>query len=396
MLLTFQFSAQAQNDLDVESLGLDIVDNNDKKIVPALPIIPLPQIDDKKAAKKEIKKPKIIAKQPAKVLPKINNQIPVIPNQKQVKKAIAKKEDNKKEVVKNTTPNSPKPYIKTKDGKILKTNKAIVKISKKQEETKPENILNYDEENRIKDLNDLRKKYLIKIETNIRPQQKNIITPTRKITNPFISEDLPAPPILDSYRTADNNHIPIFLSLDKRIKQIFDAITNGDVAYFNSAYNVVKKPNLQNELGDTLLTYAILMQKYAIISSLIAKGSDVNEANKLGYTPIDIAIELKDAKTFRILAKSGADLNYVDNFGRTYLFHASRLGFLEAVEILVRNNIDINALDKDGMSALNFAYKNKQDIVIKYLLANGAKSWLEKPFDNSKKSLIEELENRWD
>ncbi len=137
------------------------------------------------------------------------------------------------------------------------------------------------------------------------------------------------------------------------------------------------------------------MQKHKIISSILAKGADPNLPNALGYTPIDLAIELTDIKTLELLANNNADLNYVDGFKRTYLMHASRVGFLPAVELFIMKNVDINAIDKDGFTALAIAYRHKKEVIVKYLLKNGAKTWVEKPFDPEKGSLIKELETRW-
>ena len=100
-------------------------------------------------------------------------------------------------------------------------------------------------------------------------------------------------------------------------------------------------------------------------------------------------------QNFELLINNKANINYTDKFGRTYLFHAARLGFLPAVKILIRKNININALDKDGFSALDIAYKNKKELVVQYLLKNGAKTWIEKPFDPRNTSLIKKLESRW-
>ena len=384
-LIIYAFSsilAYAQSkDIDIESLGLD---NVNKKSELALPVIPINKVISDKAKKEKIAQKDV---KKTKKTPKIVK--------KDVK--IAKKTQK---TVKNTIKKSNNvPILKTKDGKIIKVSKIAPKsaiktpISPKKEENTALIESEKLEKTRIEELEKLRKKYLIT--SPKKSLSEKIILPQRKVVNPFISEELPAPPILDGYRTQDNIHIPTFLSLDKRIKNLFETISQGDVAFFNSAYQDVKNPNIRNDLGDTLLTYSLLTQQHAIAASLISKGADVNIPNKLGYTPMDIVIELKDLQNFELLINNKANIHFVDKFGRTYLFHAARLGFLSAVEALVRRGIDMNAIDKDGFSALDIAYKNKRELIVQYLLKNGAKTWIEKPFDPTNKSLIKKLENRW-
>lgn len=384
------FSQSNEGDIiDIESLGLD---NVNKKEVLAIPVIKINNKKDLEEKKKVLSLPNIAIKEEKKIV----KTKPSIKKKLEIKKKPSEGKDKVKEKkISKSIINIP--YIKTKNGTIIK---AIKPPEPKVESKKAVEILDNNkklneiiEQQRKVELEKLREKYILK--RNPVQSSETIILPKRKMVNPFVSEEIPAPPILDSYRTRDNNHIPVFLSLNKRIKNLFETITYGDVAFFNSAYHDVKNPNIKNELGDSLLTYALLTQEHAIVASLISKGADVNIPNSLGYTPLDIVIELKDLQNFELLINNKANINYTDKFGRTYLFHAARLGFLPAVKILIRKNININALDKDGFSALDIAYKNKKELVVQYLLKNGAKTWIEKPFDPRNTSLIKKLESRW-
>jgi len=221
------------------------------------------------------------------------------------------------------------------------------------------------------------------------------ITPRKKNLNPFANEEMPALPILNRYRSGENNHIPIILTPREKVDLLFKAISTNNVSFFNDSYRGVENPNVQNAFGDTILTYAILMRRYSIVASIIAKGADVNRANKLGYTPVNIAIELLDFKLLEMLVNNKADLNYLDAFGRSYLMHAARVGFLPAADLFLSNGIDVNLMDKDGFTALAIAYRHKKEVLVQYLLKHGAKTWIEKPYDPKNQSLIQELENRW-
>ena len=248
------------------------------------------------------------------------------------------------------------------------------------------------QKNKIAKFNKLRDLYLI---DSSEGDTEEKIMPRKKDLNPFISEEMPALPILNHYRTEENNHIPIILTPREKVDLLFKAISMNSVSSFNESYRGVENPNAQNAFGDTILTYAILMRRYPIVASIIAKGADVNRANKLGYTPVNIAIELLDFKLLEMLVSNKADLNYLDAFGRSYLMNAARVGFLPAVDLFVSNGVDINLMDNDGFTALAISYSHKKEIIVQYLLKHGAKTWIEKPYDPKNQSLIQELENRW-
>jgi len=221
------------------------------------------------------------------------------------------------------------------------------------------------------------------------------IIPKRKELAPFALEELPPLPILNRSRTNENFHIPFVYTPKEYIDIMFSAISMGSISYFNESFKYVLNPNITNDQGDTILTYALFLKKYSVISSVLAKGADPNLPNKLGHTPVSIAIELVDFKALELLEKNNADLHYKDAFGRTYLMHASRVGFLPAVDLLIKNNVGINDMDDDGFTALSIAYRHKKELVVQYLLKNGAKTWIEKTYNPQKKYFINDLNNRW-
>ena len=223
----------------------------------------------------------------------------------------------------------------------------------------------------------------------------NRVVPHKKALAPFAIDELPPLPILNRSRSEDNYHIPFVYTPQEYIDILFSAISLGSVSYFNEAFKYVLNPNVTNQQGDTLLTYAIYLRKYAIVASILAKGGDPNLANKLGHLPVSIAIEMLDFVALEMLAKNQADLKYKDAFGRNFLMHAARVGFLPAVDLFVKSGIDINEMDNDGITALSIAYRHKKELIVQYLLKNGAKTWIEKDYIPSKKYLIDDLNNRW-
>jgi hypothetical protein len=439
--------------VDIESLGLDDIDARnpivlekkvvtpplvtvEKKVAPVIvekkveevvkkevPVAPaVAKIPEKKIPeKKEVIKPAIVATksneevkqenlpkiEPAKIV-KEEVKKPLISSEVQVDEAISKIQtfiNSAKNNVKNNlgviVPPSQieqaKP-VQKKESEKGKSLKKVTKNEKKQNE-------------RLKKLNKLRRQYLIKFDSKESSQFNNQedgdfsddnvkIIPIKREINKFILYETPAPPILDKYRTRDNVNIPIVLGEAEKIEILFKAITDSDdVSYFKSIYNSYRdigKSNAKNNSGDTILTYAILLQRHSVVASILSLGANPNMPNSLGYTPLGIAIEVGDEVSLKLLLTNGANINYVDAFGRTYLMHAARVGFLPAVDLLISKGVvDVNAMDNDGFTSLAIAYRHKKDVIVKFLLKHGAQTWVEKPYDSSSQSLIKELNDRW-
>jgi len=332
-----------QKPLDIESLGLDNIDKS----------------TDNSGSN---------------ILPK--NSSPKINNQSKYSKPNVKKNVKKK---------SEKPVLNLRQKLELEESKI-----KEQEQEKNKNL-------RYENLRNLYLKDLLEKDLNLDEdlQDNDIIKPHPKTLAPFLLDELPALPILNRSRSQDNYHIPYVYTPKEYIDIMFSAISLGSVSYFNEAFKYVLNPNITNDQGDTVLTYSIYLKKYSITASILAKGADPNLPNQLGHLPVSIAIELNDFVALEMLAKANADLKYRDLFGRTFLMQASRLGFLPAVDLLIKSNVDINEMDNDGFTALAFAYRFKKELVVQYLLKNGAKTWVERPYNPQFKSFIKELNNRW-
>lgn len=384
--------------VDLESLGLDDVDKKPATKAPELKLVePNPKVVEAPVAAESKEADKPSAESSGNFTNKISNFLNkgvdkiVDPAPATEAKAEPAKEEPKvsDEAKKNT-----EKYVNSAKKKNLK---------KRLEAEKRQRIYEKERAKKAKELSELRAKYLIKIDQdsgeeivkNFDENEEEKIVPQKKNLNRFISDEPPALPILDHYRTADNLHIPIILTHQERLNILFDAISSGNVAFFTSAYKDIENPNAKNQVGETILTYAILTQKYPVVAAVLARGAEPNMPNNLGYSPLDIAIELLDIKALELLVKNKVDINCVDAFGRTSLMHAARVGFLPAVELLVSQGADVNTMDNDGFTALSIAYRHKKEIIVKFLLKSGAKTWIEKPYNPEKQTLIQELENRW-
>ena len=390
--------------IDIESLGLDDVEETvvkekvkepKKKVikiknrVEKTDPIQIPKIEPEKKPVKEKKKKAEEVKSEKKLQIKEEKEPEKKPEKKgfitKIQSFLTDDEDKKEE----------KTEEKSKDADLSKPKKTLPKKLLLQNIMILENKRILNEKKRqakLLKLQILRKKYL---QDFSRQEKRDAIVPRRKELSKFVTGKLPARPILTRYRTSDNIHIPIVFTPQERVQMLFDAIASGNVAYFNSTYEYVKNPNAKNRRGDTMLAFSVTMQKHPITTAILNKGANPNATNSLGYSPMDIAIEMLDLKSIELLIKNKARTDYIDAFGRTYLMHAARVGFLPAVQLFIASGIDVNAMDQDGFTALSIAYRHKKEVIVKYLLKNGAKTWIEKPYDPKRQSLIQELENRW-
>jgi hypothetical protein len=420
--------------IDVESLGLDDVDKTQQKpkkdvaeevtkekdkIVKDIKEKIEEKTHEEKPKEKKIEEKKAAAEavpQNEGLMDRIEKmaqkQKPVI--EKAVKKVKAEVEAAKKEITsEKSVEKKEKKVIEPKSSTeryINSTKKQNLKKRLEAERKSKEKVVDAkkekeNHEKRLEKLKELRLKYILRGEDEaiysfMRDHdddyfEEEKVVPHEKNLNRFISEEPPAPPIMDIYRAKDNLHIPLVLTFKEKVDILFNSISIGNPAYFNSAFSNVEDPDIKNQYGDTLLTCAILQKKYPIMASILAKGANPDLPNNLGFTPMDIALEMLDIRAIELLANNGTSLEYSDKFGRTYLMHAARLGFLPAVELLVSKGVNVNTMDDDGFTALAIAYRHKKEIIVRYLLKKGAKTWIEKPYDPQPQSLIKELENRW-
>jgi ankyrin repeat protein len=389
--------------IDLESLGLDDVEEVKPKEVPQEDlIIKEPEIKDEKIAEKD--------------LPPILKTVSSKPNAKQIEvknitpeaapkessndilskvQAVLKPEDAKKA----EDDKAPKPSQAPAAQFINKEKKANIAKRKKLE--KKLQASEAKEKKRLKELHELREKYLRDAQND---EDGNFdqylnssedVIPKRKELNRFANGEIPAPPLLSDYRMQNNLHIPLTTKPKERLDILFATIAIDSVSAFNEAYNYVRNPNVKNSSGDTILTYAILMRKYPIIASIIAKGADLDLPNALGYTPLQIAIELNDFKAVEFLVNNKADLSYIDSSGKNYLMYAARVGNLSSVDLLIKKGVNIDVLDNEGATALAIANRSGQNIVAQFLLKNGANPNAARIYEVKQNSIINELENRW-
>jgi hypothetical protein len=317
--------------------------------------------------------------------PKINAPLPVAIDQKpkddlisKVKKLITDNQAAKQKI------EEPESILKPKELPVTSQERLKEETSKPQQPQKIAKAKDYSKNDKPrlktiiinqKKLQQLRKQYLSEFEsltdkaiTN--PEDKKIIPRKKAIVNFSIDEN--RPPLLARVYDKNNTHTPVILNRDDKINLLFGAFAKRDPAYFASAYKELLEPNLKNKFGDSILTYATLMQRHDIMASILSEGADPDLTNDLGYTALNIAIELTDYKAVQLLLESSANINYIDQNLKTYLMQAVITGFLPIIDLLITDHININAIDSNGNTALDIAISNNKDIIAKFLIKKGA------------------------
>ena len=116
------------------------------------------------------------------------------------------------------------------------------------------------------------------------------------------------------------------------------AIGQGDLPQVEALLQAGTAPDERDRGGRTVLMYAALNGKDAVLRLLIAAGADVNAQDKNGDTALHFAAQDYRPSSVRLLCESGARLEAVDRFGNTPLWRAVMhgRGRGEVIELLIQ------------------------------------------------------------
>ena len=98
----------------------------------------------------------------------------------------------------------------------------------------------------------------------------------------------------------------------------------------------------------------------------------INTRDDKGEGALDIVVKRRDATWLGFLLGKGAEPNIKDNDGNTPLIFATQLGWAEGVRILLIANANINLGNSRGETPLIFSIHNRDMVMARLLLANGA------------------------
>lgn len=171
-----------------------------------------------------------------------------------------------------------------------------------------------------------------------------------------------------------------------------------EVVQFLSEY--VKDMNAQDENGRSALTMAVNGNDTDVIEFLIKNGADVSvkdtDGNTLAYYLMN-NFDAKDPeafeKKFTLLNKKGLSLTEPQQNGNTLLHLATKNNAMALLKRLEDFNIDINKKNDEGNTALHLAaMTSDKDIVLKYLIDQGADKNAKTEFEESVYDLASENE----
>lgn len=154
---------------------------------------------------------------------------------------------------------------------------------------------------------------------------------------------------------------------------IKNAIVNNNLNRVKSL--VEEHPDIvhsHNSNDETPLYIATYYGDLPIVEYLVEHGADIEKREiKAGWTALHISINFGYTDVFEYLINQGADWNKQTNYGDTPLMNACRKNKdnnnLEIIKILLLLGADVTVENVGGYTALSYAEKKKDEIVVQLL-----------------------------
>ena len=114
----------------------------------------------------------------------------------------------------------------------------------------------------------------------------------------------------------------------------------------------------------------LLIKNIKIVPELVKLGVDLNVKDNLGKTLLMWAIQHRNIAIVEFLLQNDVDVNMKDNSGRTALMLAFLYKQKKTVELLLQNEVDVHAKDNSGKTAFMLAFREGQiemaELILKY------------------------------
>jgi len=140
--------------------------------------------------------------------------------------------------------------------------------------------------------------------------------------------------------------------------------------FFSSA---VAGAFVTDDVGNTLLHYAVNDRDRAEAARLLKMGAEINAKNNAGRAPLHLAVVIKDTQMVILLRDAGANVDTPENSaGYTPLHLAVCSKDMQTAKLLLDAGANVNALDRTQSTPLLWAVSYKQEILTEMLLNAGA------------------------
>ena len=188
---------------------------------------------------------------------------------------------------------------------------------------------------------------------------------------------------------------------DKAGNSVLMNASRAETAVIKSFISSVKNINAVNAKGMTALSFTIENGSPEMVEFLLANGAKTNiidtKGNNLAYYLIQsVRKDGKDGfdEKLSLLKNSGFDITIPQKDGNTLYHLAVAKNDLNLFKKITDFGIEINTKNKEGMTALHkAALTAKDDTILKYLVAQGAKKDIKTEFDETAYDLANENES---
>lgn len=127
--------------------------------------------------------------------------------------------------------------------------------------------------------------------------------------------------------------------------------------------------------GTTALHWAAHYGNSEFIAKLLKAGAKANVKNEYGASPLSEAATYGSTEVIKMLLDAGADPNSANDDGQTALMIVARDANVSAARLLIEHGADVNAVERyRGQTALMWAAAQRQPLMVKELIARGAKA----------------------
>ena len=138
--------------------------------------------------------------------------------------------------------------------------------------------------------------------------------------------------------------------------------------------NSLKRLNVQDEFGDTLLIKVCRLEYQSVIDALINKKVNIDLANKSGINPVLLSVVKENFSLTQQLIDAGCNINHADNRGQTALMWiASNKEDPMVISFLIEQGAKFDIVNSQKNTPLHLATANNMIENCRHLLQCGAK-----------------------